>query len=65
LSTLSSDGEHWDVLQELFARFEHVAEPERAQALASACPDPHLRKRVLDLLRAAEAMVAEIDTYET
>jgi serine/threonine protein kinase len=56
LSTLSSDGEHWDVLQELFARFEHVAEPERAQALASACPDPHLRKRVLDLLRAAEDM---------
>ncbi len=56
MNALSSDGEHWDLLQDLFARFEHVAEPERTEGLVSVCPDAQLRKRVLDLLRAAEAM---------
>jgi len=50
------DGKFWDELQELFARFEQVAAPEREIALQADCPDPELRRRVLELLQAAEAM---------
>jgi serine/threonine protein kinase len=52
----SEDGRHWDELQELFDRFEFVPAAERETALPAACPDPRLRRRVLELLQAAEAM---------
>jgi serine/threonine-protein kinase len=51
-----SDSEHWEELQALFARFQGTPPSEREQALASACADPHLRRRVLELLHAADAM---------
>jgi len=50
------DGAHWEELQSLFAQFVQIAEPERGQALEAACPDPQLRRRVLDLLGATAEM---------
>jgi serine/threonine-protein kinase len=50
------DAAHWEELQRLFAQFEHIREPERGPALEAACPDPQLRRRVLDLLGATAAM---------
>jgi eukaryotic-like serine/threonine-protein kinase len=54
----SGDAAHWEELQRLFAQFEQIPEPERGPALEAACPDPQLRRRVLDLLGATKAMEA-------
>jgi serine/threonine protein kinase len=58
-ATVPHDSAHWDELQRLFAQFENVAEAEREAALESACPDPQLRRRVLDLLHAIDAMESQ------
>jgi eukaryotic-like serine/threonine-protein kinase len=50
------DSEYWEELQSLFARFEGTLPGERERALENACTDPHLRGRVLDLLRASDAV---------
>jgi len=52
----SDDAEHWEELQALFDRFEPTPSADREQALEGACADPQLRRRVLELLRASDAM---------
>lgn len=55
-SGTSPDAGHWEELQSLFERFERTPSAEREPALAAACADPALRRRVLDLLDAADEM---------
>jgi len=50
------DAEHWEELQALFDRFELTPPADREQELEAACADRQLRRRVLDLLEAADAM---------
>jgi serine/threonine-protein kinase len=53
-----SDSDHWEELQTLFDRFEATPPSEREAALEKACAEPQLRRRVLDLLKAADSMGA-------
>jgi serine/threonine-protein kinase len=52
----SDDAEHWEELQALFDRFEPTPASDRERALDIACANPQLRRRVLDLLQASDAM---------
>jgi serine/threonine-protein kinase len=52
----AEDEKHWDELQSLFARFEDVPAAEREAGLRAACPDPQMRRRILELLEAVDAM---------
>jgi len=56
LTDPAGDAEHWEELQALFHQLERTAPEEREAALVIACSDPQLRRRVLDLLDANEAM---------
>ena len=53
------DSENWNQLQALFHLAETTPAEQREKVLEAACPDPELRRRTLEILRAAEVAEAE------
>jgi serine/threonine protein kinase len=52
LTQEASDANHWAELQTLFDRFVDQPKADRERALEQECPDPYLKRRLLELLRA-------------
>jgi serine/threonine-protein kinase len=50
---MTHDSENWQLLQELFHLAEATPEADRERVLAEKCADERLRRRALDILKAA------------
>jgi serine/threonine protein kinase/tetratricopeptide (TPR) repeat protein len=51
---MTHESENWQLLQDLFHLAEATPEPERERVLTEKCADERLRRRALDIVKAAD-----------
>jgi len=56
---MSQDSENWERLQALVYLAEATPEIDRERVLTEQCPDPELRRRTLEILRASSLEIPE------